>query len=124
MSLLHSPDLSYFLYAHGCETAEEQSLELVYNLDHYFDGTYPTDLLVFVLRELNPDVLLQADESTGRRDWPWLSDADLDTVGQDCRRYLGHAEPGHERELDELLVNLRLAPFEPVIRGESFRSAA
>ena len=124
MALPLSLNPSYYAYTCDCEAAEEQSLELIFKLSQCFDGHYPADLLVFVLRELNPPVLLQADTETGRCDWPWLSDQHLDAVEQDCRHYLSRPAPVHERELDELLVNLRLAPFEPVIRGESFRSAA
>lgn len=96
---------SYYAYTRGCEAAEEQSLELVYNLSHYFDELYPTDLLIFVLRELNPPVQLEIDEVTGRRDWPWLSEADLETLENNCRHYSGEPVPTHQRELQKLMVD-------------------
>ena len=99
-------DLFYEAYASGCEAAEQQRLELVYNLGHFFDGCYPADLLVFVLRELNPRVLLQIDAETGRRDWPWLSEKALATLEAECRHYAGRSVPAHETELHALLSAL------------------
>ena len=106
MALPLSLNPSYHACTRGCEAAEEQSLELIFKLSQCFDGHYPADLLVFVLRELNPPVLLQADTETGRRDWPWLSDQHLDAVERACRYYANIPVPSHERELQKLLVDL------------------
>ena len=115
MALPLSLNPSYHAYTRGCEAAEEQSLELIFKLSQCFDGHYPADLLVFVLRELNPPLLLQADTETGRRDWPWLNDRDLDAVERAYRYYANTPVPTHERELQKLLATLAPLPvLDPV----------
>lgn len=50
MALPLSPNSSYNACIRGCETAQEQSLEMIPNLSYCFDDHYPADLLVFVRR--------------------------------------------------------------------------
>lgn len=99
MALRLSTNPSYHACTRCREAAKEQSLELIFKLSQCFNGHYPADLLVFVLRELNPSLLLQADTETDRRDWPWLSDQHLDAVESACRYYANIPVPSHEREL-------------------------
>jgi hypothetical protein len=119
MALPLSLNPSYHAYTRGCEAAEEQSLELIFKLSQCLDGHYPADLLVFMLRELNPRVVLEADPETGRRDWPWLNDRDLDAVERACRYYANTPVPTHERELLELVATLApltiLAPIATLV---------
>ena len=120
MALPLSTNPSYHACTCCCEAAKEQSLEVIFKLSQCFDGHYPADLLVFVLRELNPPVLLQADTETGRRDWPWRSDQHLDAVAQDCCHYLGRPTPMHE--LLATLAPLSILELVHTQSGAEFRA--
>lgn len=103
----------YKAFVDGCEPEDELNLELVCILHDHFEKQYPPVLLVLVLRELNPLVVLQAFEKldgTMRRDWPFLSDENLDAINARCRYYTGITPLTHETELHNLLFELAPAP--------------